>query len=126
MVAGGRPAGQTVAMEIEIEQVDPQRAAELVAAGAALVDVREPDEWEAGHAPAAVHVPLGSLGDRLGKLPGDRTLVMVCRSGGRSQAAATALVGAGFAAVNLAGGMQAWQAAGLPVETDAGSVGTVA
>ncbi|MBK9178551.1 MAG: rhodanese-like domain-containing protein [Acidimicrobiales bacterium] len=91
-----------------------------------LVDVREPDEWHAGHAPGAVHVPLGQLGQRLGELPADTRLVMVCRSGNRSGRATDALVKHGYDAVNLVGGMQAWARAGLPVVTDDGGAGRVA
>ena len=113
-------------MTTDIAQIDPAAATELVADGALLVDVREPEEWDAGHAAGAAHVPLGSLAERADELPADRTLVMVCRSGGRSQAAATALVEAGYVAVNMAGGMQAWQSAGLPIVTEDGAPGIVA
>lgn len=91
-----------------------------------LVDVREPDEWEAGHAPTAVHIPLGELGHRVGELPADQKLVMVCRSGNRSAHATRALVEHGYDAVNLTGGMKAWAAAGLEVVTDSSTPGRVA
>ena len=108
------------------EEIDPGTANALVEGGAFLLDVRTDDEWEAGRAPAATLVPLGELSDRAGELPTDRRIVVVCRSGGRSGRAAEALVGAGYDAVNLAGGMQAWAALGLPVVTDAGEPGAVA
>ncbi len=108
-----------------VPSVDPAEADALTVPHV-LVDVREPDEWEAGHAPQAVHVPLGQLGQRLGELPADTRLVMVCRSGNRSGRATEALVKHGHDAVNLAGGMQAWARAGLPVVTDAGGPGRVA
>jgi rhodanese-related sulfurtransferase len=66
------------------------------------------------------------ISTRLDELPRDRQIVAICRSGGRSRAVAEALGGAGFDAVNLAGGMRAWEAAGLPVETDTGAPGVVA
>ena len=109
-----------------VEQVGPEEAARLVESGAAMIDVREPDEWSKGRAPGAVHIPLGELGARLSELPGDRKLVMVCRSGARSHAAAGALLGVGLPAVNLAGGMQAWKAASFPVVSDGGLPGEVA
>lgn len=109
-----------------IEEVDAATADAQVAAGAFLLDVRNPDEWDAGHAPAAVLVPLGALATRQAEVPTDRRIVVVCRSGARSARATAALVAAGYQAVNLAGGMQAWAAAGLPVVTDAGEPGTVA
>jgi rhodanese-related sulfurtransferase len=79
-----------------------------------LIDVREPDEWAAGHAPDAVHIPLGEL--RVDALPPGETFYMICRSGNRSGVAAKALIKAGVDAVNVAGGMIAWQRAGLPVD----------
>lgn len=107
----------------QVPQVDPHEARRLAGEGALLLDVREPAEWAAGHAPDALHVPLGSLdGDRL---PGDRRIVAVCRSGHRSAHAALALRAWGYDAMNLDGGMQAWAAAGLPVVTDAGHPGQV-
>jgi len=105
----------------------PLEASELLSAGqAVLVDVREDGEWAAGHAPGAVHVPLGQLAERVGELPTGRPLVMVCRLGGRSARATAFLVGEGHDAVNLEGGMQAWAAAGLPVEAPSGGPGVVA
>jgi DMSO/TMAO reductase YedYZ molybdopterin-dependent catalytic subunit len=100
-----------------VPAVGARAAAQLVAAGALLLDVREPDEWDAGHAAGAVHLPMGLVHDRHAELPSDRRIVVVCRSGGRSAAVTQALRGAGFDAVNLSGGMCAWSAAGLPVET---------
>ncbi len=107
-------------------QLDAPDAARLVAGGALLLDVREPDEWQAGHAPGAVHIPLGELGARAGELPRDTRIVAVCRSGQRSNRAAAALRQSGLDAANLAGGMQAWAAAGLDVVTDDGGAGRVA
>jgi DMSO/TMAO reductase YedYZ molybdopterin-dependent catalytic subunit/glyoxylase-like metal-dependent hydrolase (beta-lactamase superfamily II) len=108
--------------------VTPQAGARagkaLIDAGALLLDVREPGEWQAEHAPDAVLVPMGQLRNRHAELPRDRPIVVICRSGGRSAAVTGALRAAGFDAVNLAGGMCAWAAAGLPVVTarDAGLV----
>lgn len=92
---------------------------------ALVLDVREQEEWDAGHAPGATHMPLGTVLHRLGELPRDRRIVAVCRSGGRSERATVALRQRGYDVVNLAGGMQAWAAAGLPVETDDGQPGQV-
>ncbi len=110
---------------VGVLEVPPAEAEELARAGAVLLDVREPEEWSAGHAPGALHVPLGQLAARLGELP-DATMVVVCRSGARSAMAAQALIGTGRDARNLAGGMHAWAAAGLEVVTDAGTPGAVA
>lgn len=89
--------------------------------GAALVDVREPDEWAAGHAPSARHIPLGQLGARAAEIPKDSDVYMICRSGVRSARAVQALAGGGWQALNVDGGMQAWHAAGLPMITDSGA-----
>jgi rhodanese-related sulfurtransferase len=75
-----------------------------------LVDVREPDEVAEWAYPIGVHIPLGQLGDRLGELPKDTTIVVACRSGGRSATAANALSEAGWTAENLTGGALAWEA----------------
>lgn len=108
-----------------LPDLDPGRAAELVERdGAVLLDVREPDEWAAGHAPGAHHVPLGRLSPAA--LPAGRPVVAVCRSGNRSAKAADTLAAAGIPVHNLAGGMKAWAGAGLPVVTDDGTPGTVA
>lgn len=77
-----------------------------------LLDVREDDEWVAGHVPGAVHVPMGQVPDRLDELPGDERLHVVCRSGGRSAQVTAYLNAAGRDAVNVDGGMQAWATAG--------------
>jgi rhodanese-related sulfurtransferase len=107
---------------IELEVV---AAGAALDAGAVLLDVREPDEWEAGHAPGARHVPLGRLPDHMGELARHEPLVVVCRSGHRSALATEWLAGAGFDAANLVGGMQAWAGAGRPVVTDDGGPGRV-
>jgi rhodanese-related sulfurtransferase len=75
-----------------------------------LLDVREPHEWAAGHIEGALHVPMGQLAAGQDQLATDRTIVCVCRSGGRSAAVAEALRRAGYEAVNLLGGMHGWAA----------------
>jgi rhodanese-related sulfurtransferase len=107
------------------DEVGPEQARQLVADGALLLDVREPHEYQAGHAPKAKHVALGVIGHRQAELPKDRTIVAVCRSGRRSDQAATQLRAAGFSVVNLKGGMQAWHQAGLPVVAKGGKPGRV-
>jgi len=106
--------------------VGPARAAELVAAGALLVDVREPHEWAAGHPPVAVHVPVEAVADELALFPRDRRIIVICRSGRRSASFTEQLLQSGFDAVNLDGGAVAWVEAGLPFETDDGGAGRVA
>ncbi|OLD11032.1 MAG: hypothetical protein AUJ06_01145 [Chloroflexi bacterium 13_1_40CM_3_70_6] len=78
-----------------------------------LLDVREQDEWDAGHIEGAQHIPLGQLGQRLADVPRDRSVVAVCRSGSRSDRAAKGLRASGYQAENLDGGVTAWSRAGL-------------
>ena len=101
-------------------QPAPDVAAADLADEALLLDVREDDEFAAGHAPGAVHVPLSQLPTRLDELPdpGDAPLSVVCRSGGRSAQATGFLAAAGRSVRNVDGGMQAWAAAGKPMQAD--------
>jgi rhodanese-related sulfurtransferase len=108
-----------------VPEVGPDTGREMVDAGATLLDVREPAEWHAGHAPGAQFIPLGEVVARTGELDRDRRVVVICRVGGRSERAARFLIAQGFDAVNLAGGMRAWAASGLTVATADGSPGTV-
>lgn len=93
--------------------------------GAVLVDVREIDEWQAGHAPQASHIALSVIGARIHLLDPKTPLVIVCRSGRRSRGVTVELIRDGFTAVNLTGGMQAWASAGQPVVREDGSEGAV-
>jgi rhodanese-related sulfurtransferase len=87
---------------------------------AVLIDVREPDEWAAGRAPSAVHLPMGDVPGRLDELPPEGTLYVICRSGGRSARVTAFLNTNGWDAKNVADGMLGWQAAGRPLVADAG------
>ena len=79
--------------------------------GYVIVDVREPYEYEAGHLPNSLHIPLGELERRFSEIPGGATPVFICRSGGRSLHACGFALQAGTArAVNLEGGLKAWAA----------------
>jgi rhodanese-related sulfurtransferase len=106
---------------MDIPEVDVT-AAHRGGEGVALIDVRELDEWEAGRAPGALHLPMSNL--KADQLPDAPVLHCICRSGGRSAKVTEALRRAGYDAYNVAGGMQAWEAAGFPVEAAAGP-GTV-
>jgi rhodanese-related sulfurtransferase len=112
-------AGETV------PEVGPGAARTLLDSGAALLDVREADEWQAGHAPEAQFIPLGELASRTAEIAADRRIVAICRSGARSERAARFLRAQGFDVANLTGGMRAWAASGLEVVTDDGTPGTV-
>lgn len=93
-----------------------------------LLDVREDDEWTAGHAPEAVHVPMGQVPQRLDEIatavPG-RPVHVVCRSGARSARITAYLSGIGLEAVNVDGGMRAWSGAGRPLVAEASAPPTV-
>ncbi len=105
----------------EVNVLDASAASDNIV----LLDVREVDEFEAGHIPHSVWIPLGDLEQARMRLPINRTIVCVCRSGGRSARATETLQTWGFNASNMVGGMQAWAAAGLPVVRDDGEPGTV-
>ncbi len=87
---------------------------------AVLLDVREDDEWDAGHVDGAVHVPLSDVPARLGELPDADPLYVICRSGNRSGRAAAWLNAQGVDSVNVAGGMKAWATAGKPMVSSSG------
>jgi rhodanese-related sulfurtransferase len=103
-------------------EVAAAEAAEEIARGALVVDVREPVEWDAGHISGSLLIPLGELGARVAELPRDRRMVIVCRTGSRSGYAADALHGAGYDVANLRGGLFAWAAGSHPLEPDGGYV----
>lgn len=108
-----------------VPEVDSAQARELLVADAVLIDVREPFEWDAGHAPQARHVPLGSVIAELDSFPRDVPVLVICRSGRRSADAANAMRSAGVDARNVAGGMQGWARIGGEVITPEGTPGNV-
>ena len=105
----------------ESDDAQPAVMSADLPAGIYLLDVREDDEWAAGHAPDAVHVRLSELSARTGEIPRDREVYVICRSGARSAYAAQALAGAGWKAVNVADGMTGWAVAGRPMISESGT-----
>lgn len=105
------------------ENVDAVR--QDIAKGALVLDVRKDDEWGAGRVQGSMHIPLAEVQDRTAELPKGRTIVTVCKEGGRSYKAAYALRQAGYNAVNLDGGLTAWVAAGQPLVDGSGAPGHV-
>lgn len=87
-------------------------------ARAILLDVREDDEWQLGHAPGAIHIPMTDVPARLDELDYDADLYVICRQGGRSLEVVKYLTHVGFDAVNVSGGMVAWQQSGRPLVAD--------
>jgi rhodanese-related sulfurtransferase len=98
-------------------EVDVTTAHTLQQQGAQLVDVREPGEFAAGHARGARNIPLNQLGNRIGEVATDRTVLLICRSGNRSRVAQDLLRRRSIADTrNVRGGMLAWHRAGMPVK----------
>ncbi|BCJ65575.1 rhodanese-like domain-containing protein [Polymorphospora rubra] len=94
----------------------PSVAVAQIADDAYVLDVREPDEWSAGHAPGAHHIPMMEIPARLSEVPTEGDVVVICRSGGRSGQVVGYLMSNGWDNVrNVAGGMHDWAAAGRPV-----------
>lgn len=101
-------------MHEDLPRVDVDLARSMAEQGAVLVDVREADEWAAGHISESVHHPLGDLDER--RMPTQGPLVLVCRSGNRSERATRLLLKAGRKDVyNMDGGVTAWREAGFPL-----------
>jgi rhodanese-related sulfurtransferase len=108
---------------VNAPQVGPEQLAQGLASGELVgIDVREPEEWEAGRIAGVSWIPFGELGQRAAEIPADATVVLICRSGARSGYAAEAFHADGADVANLAGGMKAWVAAGLPIEPEDGWV----
>ncbi len=115
LIIGLSGSNQTdsLAKEVSVDQ-----AYQLQSAGAFMLDVREPDEWNSGHISGATLIPLGQLPDRLNELPANQKIVVVCRSGNRSAAGRDILLKAGFNQVtSMAGGMNEWAAKNYEIVT---------
>lgn len=109
-----RPASEAAyPAEISVAEAVAKREA-----GAFILDVRQPEEWNDYHIPGATLIPLGELAARVGELPRDQEIVVVCRSGNRSATGRDILRDAGFTQVtSMAGGVTDWRAAGHPIAT---------
>ncbi len=92
--------------QVEVDQIP---------AGAKILDVREDEEWQAGHIAGAQHIPLGQVPERYGEIPLDEDVYIICRSGGRSLKAVAYLQNAGFDVVNVLGGMGDSNTTGFPL-----------
>ncbi|MCX7620210.1 MAG: rhodanese-like domain-containing protein [Acidimicrobiales bacterium] len=100
---------------MSVPEIDVQELARRHGDGAVILDVRNPDEYEQGHVPGAILIPLGEIQDRVAEVPTECTVHVVCAMGGRSRKAAEFLVSCGIDAINVSGGTVAWIEAGLPV-----------
>jgi rhodanese-related sulfurtransferase len=114
-VAPTAPAAQTQNLPADI---DVATAASLRGrSDVVMLDVRTPEEYAEGHIPGVVPIPLDQVANRLAEIPKDKTVIVTCRSGNRSNQAAQLLRQKGYDNVrNMLGGINAWQQAGYPVE----------
>ncbi len=112
-----------MALEDLQEDISPERAAELHAAGEVqMIDVREPHEHDAGHIGGDRHLPFARLAEGAESIDRDRPVVFYCRTGSRSAAATQAFKASGYDAHNLAGGLLAWTREGQPIDPEDGTV----
>ncbi len=110
---------------MSVQQVEVTEVPTTFDESVVLLDVREHDEWQRGHADGARHIPMGEVPARIGEIDPGAKLFVVCHLGGRSLRVAHYLAQHGYTPVNVSGGMQAWADAGRPVVTPDGGVGTV-
>jgi rhodanese-related sulfurtransferase len=110
---------------MSVQQVEVTEVPTTFDESVVLLDVREHDEWQRGHAAGARHIPMGEVPARIGEIDPGAKLFVVCHLGGRSLRVAHYLAQHGYTPVNVSGGMQAWADAGRPVVTPDGGVGTV-
>jgi rhodanese-related sulfurtransferase len=112
--AGGSSAASTTGLARE---VNVNEAYEMYQSGDYFVlDVRTQEEWDEYHAPDTTLIPLDQLPNRLSELPADKDILVICRSGNRSQEARDILLNAGLSATSMAGGLREWYASGYPTE----------
>jgi rhodanese-related sulfurtransferase len=110
---------ETVSEETAIA---PERAAELLGNGAQAIDVRTPEEHQAGHIAGDRHIPLDEVDGAAGTLDRSAPVIFYCRGGERSQMAAEAFAASGWSAYSIEGGLAAWADRGLPLEPEGGLV----
>lgn len=110
--AGGEQASSTGNLPAFVS-VD--EAHQMYEEGTFVLDVRTPEEWNEYHAPNTTLIPLNELASRVDELPKDQPVVVVCRSGNRSQTGRDILLQAGFNATSMNGGLNAWRDSGYPI-----------
>lgn len=99
-----------------MQEIDIVQAVAAHDSGATFIDVREPDEYAAGHVPGARNIPVDEIGARVDELDRSTPVHVICASGNRSGMVAEQLTGAGFDAINIQGGTTAWIESGHSVE----------
>ena len=110
--AGGEQANKTTGLPAFVS-VD--EAYQMYQDGTFVLDVRTPEEWNEFHAPDTTLIPLDELAARVNELPKDQPIVVICRSGNRSQTGRDILLQAGFDATSMNGGLNEWRDTGHPV-----------
>lgn len=111
IASAGGGGTAALAREVSVDQ-----AYQMYRDGAFVLDVRTQEEWDEYHAPNTTLIPLDQLPFRLNELPKEREIVVVCRSGNRSQEGRDILLAAGFNATSMKGGLREWYARGYPIE----------
>ena len=112
VLALGRPCQHEVMDDTEVPQAAIGDVPSTFDEAVVLLDVREDDEWQRGHAPGAQHIPMGDVPARMAEIDTEAQLYVVCHAGGRSQRVAQYLARNGYEPVNVTGGMLAWAGAG--------------
>jgi rhodanese-related sulfurtransferase len=107
----GKDNGKNLPVEVSVDS-----AFQMYQSGAFVLDVRTQAEWDEYHAPNATLIPLDQLQARLSEVPKDREILVVCRSGNRSQQGRDILLAAGYNATSMTGGLKEWYAKGYPIE----------
>ncbi len=114
-VATFKPSTETEALTLP-RDISVSQAYEYYQQGVFLLDVRTQEEWDEYHVPNAVLIPLDELPNRLAELPTGQPIMVICRSGNRSQVGRDILLQGGFNATSITGGIKAWASAGYPTE----------
>jgi len=109
--AGGGVSSTGLARDISADE-----AYKMYQGGTFVVDVRTQEEWDEYHVPNTTLIPLDQLPNRLSELPKDKEIVVICRSGNRSQEGRDILLSAGYNATSMTGGVKDWYAKGYPIE----------
>jgi rhodanese-related sulfurtransferase len=111
IATAGGDGGNSLAREVSVDQ-----AYQMYQSGTFVVDVRTQEEWDEYHAPNTTLIPLDQLQARLSEVPKDKEILVVCRSGNRSQQGRDILLSAGYNATSMTGGLKEWYAKGYPIE----------
>ena len=109
----------------EIEEVQSENLENLLVEGYNLIDVREQDEWDAGHHSDATHIPMGSLPEKIIDFNEDEKYIIICRSGGRSARVCSFMEKEGYSSFNLEGGMNKLSLTAEKIVNLDGTTGTV-